>query len=112
MNVQDVGKRCPYCTGLIGYQHDEWCPREEKFAQRDQYIDDSARYSLRDAENDNIRFRRDVGFYRGSAPAHQLFAQTQARVEAYRARPLEDRFTDMLTAQDRQLLSGMKIALN
>jgi hypothetical protein len=108
MNIidrSDVGKRCPHCTGLIGYQHDVWCPRDEKFAQRDQYIDDSARYSL-------ARAKDDLRFYRGSAPAHQLFAQSQARVEAYRARPLEQRFDDMLTYEDRQLLSGMKIALN
>src|SRR5581483_2930738 len=92
-SISDVGKRCPSCSDLIGYMHDEGCPNDVPILMNMSDVYDTMRYSSVDEH-----FLRSQRFL--------------ARREASRQRPLEDQFVGMLSPSDLELLADMRISLS
>ena len=93
-SIADLGKRCPSCSGLIGYMHDDGCPNDVPALVNMSDVSDviNASKSILDEH-----FHRSQRFL--------------ARREASRQRPLEDQFISMLSPDDLRMLAGMHISL-
>lgn len=96
--MNDLGKQCPHCMGLIGYTHRPGCPvaLAERYAPT--FIDQII------ADVDAV-----VQFHRPTAAQRISWKTSREQAQVWNDMTPEQRFTESLSAYDQALLKGMRI---